>query len=186
MSKCTHSYIAWQYTSHNVILNAFCIFFGIESTSYSITVNNTIMSTLPFSSSDTHKISITTTPKLYITGTTSLTHTTNNNNTTMQSSTGDNNTTTLIAAVISTVLILLVVSILVIIIVSVLMYKRRKRLTLKVSSREEVSHANIDTSNMRKDEGEKGRMSKNPSYQSKGIYIKEHVIINIRLDSNIV
>ena len=170
-----------------MILNAFCIFFGIESTSYSITVNNTIMSTvMPFSSSDTHKISITTTPKLDITGTTSLTQSTNNNNTTIQSSTRESHIMLLIAAVISTVLILLVVSILVIIIVSVLMYKRRKRLTLKVSSGEDVSHAYIDTSDMRKDEGEKGRMSKNPSYQPKGIYIKEHVIINIRLDSNIV
>ena len=139
---------------------------------------------MPFSSSDTHKISITTTPKLYITGTTSLTRTTND--TTIQSSIGDSHIILLIAAVISTVLILLVVSILVIIIVSVLMYKRRKRLTLKVSSGEDVSHAYIDTSDMRKDEGEKGRMSKNPSYQPKGIYIKEHVIINIRLDSNIV
>ena len=144
---------------------------------------------MPFSSSDTHKISITTTPKLDITGTTSLSlpHTTTNNNTTIPSSTGDSNTTTLIAAVISTVLILLVVSILVIIIVSVLMYKRRKRLTLKVSSgQDNFCHDYIDTSDMRKDEGEKGRMSKNPSYQPKGIYIKEHVIINIRLDSNIV
>ena len=141
---------------------------------------------IPFSSSDTHKISITTTPKLDITGTILLTQSTNNNNTTIQSSTGDSHIMLLIAAVISTVLILLVVSILVIIIVSVLMYKRRKRLTLKVSSGKDVSHAYIDTSDMRKDEGEKGRMSKNPSYQPKGIYIKEHVIINIRLDSNIV
>ena len=162
-----------------MILNAFCIFFGIESTSYSITVNNIIMSTvIPFSSSDTHKISITTTPKLDITGTTSLIHTAT---TTIQSSTGDSHIMLLIAGVISTVLILLVI-----IIVSVLMYKRRKRLTLKVSTEEEASHDYIDTSDMRKDEGEKGRMSKNPSYQPKGIYIKEHVIINIRHDSNIV
>ena len=169
-----------------MILNAFCIFFGIESTSYSITVNNIIMSTvIPFSSSDTHKISITTTPKLDITSITSLTHTATNNNNTMQSSTGD--IMLLIAGVISTVIILLVVSILVIIIMSVLMYKRRKRLTLKVSSgQDNFCHDYIDTSDMRKDEGEKGRMSKNPSYQPKGIYIKEHVIINIRHDSNIV
>ena len=141
---------------------------------------------IPFSSSNTHKISITTTLKLDITGITSLTHTATNNKNTMQSSTGDSHIMLLIAAVISTVLILLVVSILVIIIVSILMYKRRKRLTLKVSTEEDASHAYIDTSDMRKDEGEKGRKSKNPSYQPKGIYIKEHVIINIRLDSNIV
>ena len=67
-------------------------------------------------------------------------------------------------AVISTVLILLVVSILVIIIVSVLMYKRRKRLTLKVSSRGDGNH---DTSTMRKDEE---GMINNPSYQPQGTH----------------
>ena len=126
---------------------------------------------ITFSSSDTHEI-FTTTPKLDITGTTSLTHTTTNNNTTIQSSKGDNNTTTLIAAVISTVVILLVVSILVIIIVSVLMYKRRKRLTLEISTGGDGNHVYIDTSTMRKDEGEKGRMS-NPTYQPQSTYLIE-------------
>ena len=129
---------------------------------------STISTDIQISSSNTHETS-TTTPKHDMT---------TNNNTTIQRGTGDSNTTSLIAAVISTVLILLVVSILVIIIVSVLMYKRRKRLTLKVSTGGDGT--------MRKDEGEKGRMSKNPSYQPRGIYIKKHVIINIRLDSNIV
>ena len=127
---------------------------------------STISTDIQIPSSNTHEIS-TTTPKHDITSTTSLIHTTTNNNTTIQSSTGDNNTTTLIAAVISTVLILLVVSILVIIIVSVLMYKRRKRLTLKVSNGGDGNH---DTSTMRKDEGEKGKMS-NPTYQPQSIHI---------------
>ena len=92
---------------------------------------------------------------------------------TIQSSTGDSNTTTLIAAVISTVLILLVVSILVIIIVSVLMYKRRKRLTLKVSSgQDNCCHANpvySDTTTVG-DDKEMKDMS-NPNYQSQGIIL---------------
>ena len=92
---------------------------------------------------------------------------------TIQSSTGDNNTTTLIAAVISTVLILLVVSILVIIIVSVLMYKRRKRLTLKISSgQDDFCHANpvySDTTSVGDDKGMKD-MS-NPNYQPQGIIL---------------
>ena len=141
---------------------------------------------MPFSSSSTHEISITT-PKLDITSTTSLTHTTTDNNNTVQSSTGDNNTTTLIAAVISTVSILLVVSILVIIIVSVLMYKRRKRLTLEISTGGSGNHVYIDTSTMRKDEGEKGKMS-NPTYQPQSTYtlIECYTINIIYLYSNIV
>ena len=126
---------------------------------------STISTDIQIPSSSTHEIS-TTTPKHDITSTTSLTHTTT---TTMQSSTGDNNTTTLIAAVISTVVILLVVSILVIIIVSVLMYKRRKRLTLEISTGGDGNHVYIDTSTMRKDEGEKGKMS-NPTYQPQSTY----------------
>ena len=86
--------------------------------------------------------------------------------TTIQSSTGDNNTTTLIAAVISTVLILLVVSILVIIIVSVLMYKRRKRLTLEIST---GNHVYSETTSVGDDKGMKD-MS-NPNYQPQGIIL---------------
>ena len=92
---------------------------------------------------------------------------------TIQSSTGENNTTTLIAAVISTVLILLIVSILVILIVSVLMYKRRKRLTLKISSgQDDFCHANpvySDTTTVGDDKGMKD-MS-NPNYQPQGIIL---------------
>ena len=106
----------------------------------------------------------TNTAQLASSKTESIISTTASRGPTIQSSIGDSNTTTLIAAVISTVLILLVVSILVIIIVSVLMYKRRKRLTLKISSRGDGNHA---TSTMRKDEEE---MSNNPSYQSQGTY----------------
>ena len=84
---------------------------------------------------------------------------------TLQGSTSNNNM--MLIAIISTVLLLLVVIILVILIVSVLMYKRRKRLTLKVSSGEDVSHAYIDTSDMRKDEG----MTPNPTYQAQSTYI---------------
>ena len=131
-----------------------CVYFGTESTISSNTVNNIMPTVIPFSSSSTHEIS-TTTPKLDITSTTSLNHTATNNNSTIQRSTGDSNTTTLIAAVISTVLILLVVSILVIIIVSVLMYKRRKRLTLEISTGGDGNHVYIDTSTMRKDEERK-------------------------------
>ena len=92
---------------------------------------------------------------------------------TIQSSTGDSNTTTLIGAVISTVLILLVVSILVIIIVSLLMYKRRKRLTLKISSgQDDFCHANpvySDTTTVGDDKGMKD--VSNPNYQSQGIIL---------------
>ena len=86
--------------------------------------------------------------------------------TTIQSSTGDSNTTTLIAAVISTVLILLVVGILVIIIVSVLMYKRRKRLTLEIST---GNHVYSETTSVGDDKGMKD-MS-NPNYQPQGIIL---------------
>ena len=150
--------------AYNFPVSLFVLYYGIETTS-SNTVNNTMSTIIPFSSFSTHEISFTT-PKLGITSTTSLTHTTTNNNTTIQSSTGYSHIMLLIAAVISTVLILLIVSILVIIIVSVLVYKRRKRLTLKVSSGEDVSHAYIDTSDMRKDEG----MTPNPTYQAQSTY----------------
>ena len=83
---------------------------------------------------------------------------------TLQGSTSNYNMT--LIAIISTVLLLLVVIILVILIVSVLVYKRRKRLTLKVSSGEDTSHAYIDTSDMRKDEG----MTPNPTYQAQSTY----------------
>ena len=75
-----------------------------------------------------------------------------------------------VPAVISTVLILLVVSILVIIIVSVLMYKRRKRLTLQVSTGGDGNH---DTSTMRKD---KEGVSNNPSYQPQGIHMHTNTV----------
>ena len=127
---------------------------------------STISTDIQIRSSNTHETS-TTTPKHDMT---------TNNNTTIQRGTGDSNTTTLIAAVISTVLILLVVSILVIIIVSVLMYKRRKRLTLEISTGGNVNHVYIDTSTMRKDEGEKGRMS-NPTYQPQStLYINSMLL----------
>ena len=83
---------------------------------------------------------------------------------TLQGSTSNYNMT--LIGIISTVLLLLVVIILVIIIVSVLVYKRRKRLTLKVSSGEDASHAYIDTSDMRKDKG----MTPNPTYQAQSTY----------------
>ena len=103
----------------------------------------------------------------------SIISTTASRGSTIQSSTGDSNTTTLIAAVISTVLILLVVSILVIIIVSVLMYKRRKRLTLKISTgQDDFCHANpvySDTTTVG-DDKEMKDMS-NPNYQPQGIIL---------------
>ena len=117
-----------------------------------------------------HSISISSVVTSHSTSLTSLSSTsllsTPHSSTTIQSSTGDSNTTTLIAAVISTVLILLVVSILVIIIVSVLMYKRRKRLTLEIST---GYHVYSETTSVGDDKGMKD-MS-NPNYQPQGIIL---------------
>ena len=147
-----------------------------ESTNSNVpnTQFNTIKNTITITTDRTIVSDKTTnTAPLVPSKTESIISTTASREPTIQSSTGDNNTTTLIAAVISTVLILLVVSILVIIIVSVLMYKRRKRLTLKISSgQDDFCHANpvySDTTTVGDDKGMKD-MS-NPNYQSQGIIL---------------
>ena len=72
----------------------------------------------------------------------------------------------ILVAVISTVLILLIVSILVILIVSVLMYKRRKRLTVLISSEGNASLSNPVYSANTTYQEEKG--ISNPYYQIQG------------------